>query len=291
MIVGSQPKTYKPIKALGGRGSNRPVIAEDANQDRVVFKHNQYGGQGRLSDSEAASRDRHEVMGNAILEKFGLPAMPTREALLDDGMGGQKLGIASPLLDGLKTLEQVDVSAIKQPDVAVQQCVLKGWMGDADSTNNNSNVWILADGTPLAASDFGYAFREGVTNTFGVPRANISVMKAYADADNVEPLLNKIRNLSDREITTMVDEIGESRIGDWNADISKEYSDILLHNRDRLRQSNPFQELYSPESPTLGSMWRKTAIFLSPILSHPIALGAIALQAFHQTSAGPGNPG
>lgn len=288
MIGKAQPKTYRPIRALGGRGSNRPVVAEDVNRDQVIFKHNQYGERGKLNAQEAASRDRHEVMGNAILKKFGLPALPTEEALLEDGQGQRTKGVAAPFIQGLQTLEQVDVGAIKQPDVAVEQCILKGWMGDADSANNDSNVWILADGTPLAASDFGYSFREGVENVFGVPRANLSVMKAYAGPENVEPILQKIRDLSDGEITSMVEEIGQSHIADWNAGLGEQYSKILLNNRDRLRASNPYETFYRKGNATLGQRLRRVAIFLSPILSHPLALGAIALQTFHQSSGGRG---
>jgi hypothetical protein len=262
------------------------VIAESPQKERVVFKHNQYGGRGRLSPEGAAERDRHEVVGNAILERFGLPAVPTEEAYLEDAQGQLTRGIAAPLYEGLKTLEQVDVEAIKEPDVAVEQCILKGWMGDVDSTTNNSNVWILADGTPLAAADFGYAFHQGVENLCGVPQANITVMKAFARPENVEPILAKIRNLSDADITCMVDEIGKARISDWSHEISRSYSEVLLANRDRLRASNPYEDFYPVENPTLGQQLRRAAISLTALLAQPIALGAVVMQAFHHTSAG-----
>ena len=228
-------------------GINHPLRGCTDTGEKVVFKHNALSSLGSLSarvdERQARLSDEHEIMGTHLMtELFGLPCAVAREAEAVASDGTLCRGIVTPFIDGLKTLDKVSTSAVTNPDEAVGACVVKGWMGDWDSVVNDSNVWLRADGTAMAC-DYGFAFQEGIS-TRGLPKANLRIMRAFASAENVEPVVAGIRALTDDEIRGTVDRIGRENIDGWTASQGSLFADPLIHNRDRLRRDNVFADYY-----------------------------------------------
>ncbi len=261
------PTKKSAAKAGNWSGINKPVIGTDENGKKVVFKHNKLGIFARVCPpGEMRLRDVKEVVASHIMaEEFGLPSVVYYEGHIVDDKGQRHDGIVCDFIENLRTLEDTDVSAIKNPDQAVQQSIVKGWMGDWDIIKNDSNVWILPDGTAVA-TDFGFSIADGITD-FGIPNANEKVMRAFAKPENVEPIVKKICSLSDEDIKNMVHKAGTKYIHDWNEKWEKEFTDILIRNRDRLKKKNPFANYYKGFHPFLKKPLSKLTyplIFFTP---------------------------
>jgi hypothetical protein len=84
-----------------------------------------------------------------------------------------------------------------------------------------------------------------------VPNANEKVMTELSNPENVEPVVEKIKNLSDEEIHGMVNRAGSQNIHDWNEEKEKDFTEILVKNRDELRENNPFDDYYNGFKPHL----------------------------------------
>ena len=261
------PSKKKAANANQWSGINKPIIGHDENGKKVVFKHNTLGIFSRVyPKSEMRERDVKEIVSSHIMaEEFDLPTVTYREGYVVDDKGQQRDGIVCDFCEGLRTLENTDVKEIKNPDQTVQQSIIKGWMGDWDIIKNDSNVWILPDGTSVAA-DFGFALFDGITD-FGVPNANEKVMQQLSNPENVDPVVNKIKNLSDEDIKGMVHRAGSKNVKDWTPKWEKEFTDVLIRNRDRLKKKNPFDNYYNGFHPTLKKPLNKLMyplIFFTP---------------------------
>lgn len=248
-------------------GINKPIIGKDENGNKVVFKHNKLGIFQRVCPpNEMRMRDVKEVVASHIMaDEFNLPTVTYQEGHIIDENGKRHDGIVCNFIEGLRTLEDTPVSEIKNPDQAVQQSIVKGWMGDWDIIKNDSNVWILPDGRAVSA-DFGFSIADGITD-FKIPNANEKVMRAFSKPENVDPIVNKIKNLSDKEIRAMVHRAGSRNIHDWNDKIEKQFTDILIRNRDRLKKNNPFDNYYKGFHPFLKKPLNKLTfplIFFTP---------------------------
>lgn len=285
-----------PVKDDGKWGGiNKPIRAITEDGREVVFKHNSLGVISKLGGKKENEKERDikEVIASHIMEKyFNLPTVTYYEGYYINKNAERVEGVFSDLRkdileefnDGAtkkvkgRTLENTPVSEIKIPDVAVAQSIVKGWMGDWDITVNDSNVWVAKDGTPLAA-DFGFSLNNGIISTFlRVPNANIKVMKVFAKKENVEPVVEKIRKLSDDEIKDMVHWANVTYINNSSMKTEKELASILINNRDILRKTNPFAKYYN------GPL-----NFIQPLIheiSFPIVLFANAGKALCSIKAG-----
>lgn len=267
LITRVTPSKKKAAKENEWSGINKPIIGTDEKGNKVVFKHNTLGIFARVyPPSEMRERDVKEIVASRIMaDEFKLPTVTYREGEVTDDKGQVHQGIVCNFVDGLRTLENTPPEAINDPDTAVAQSVVKGWMGDWDLIKNDSNVWIDKDGTPLAA-DFGFSIFDGITD-FKVPNANEKVMTAFSKSENVDPIVNKIKNLSDKEIQGMVHRAGTKHVRDWNPKWEKEFSDVLIRNRDRLKKDNPFDNYYNGFHPFLKKPLNKLSyplIFFTP---------------------------
>jgi hypothetical protein len=261
------PKKASAAKSGNWSGINKPVIGTDEDGNKVVFKHNNLGIFARVCPpTEMRTRDVKEVVASHIMaDEFNLPTVTYQEGHINDEKGIRRDGIVCKFVEGLHTLEDMPVSEIKTPDLAVTQSIVKGWMGDWDITKNDSNVWIKPDGSTLAA-DFGFSIFDGITD-FKIPNANEKVMTAFSKPENVKPIVDKIKNLSDDDIKGMVHRCGSKNIRDWNEKWETDFSDTLIRNRDRLKKKNPFENYYKGFHPFLKSPLNKLTyplIFFTP---------------------------
>lgn len=253
-------------------GINKPILGTDEKGNKVVFKHNSLGIFARIyPKAEMRKRDIKEIVASRIMQdEFGLPTVTYREGYVVDDKGQKQRGIVCDFVEGLRTLETAKTDEIKNPDQAVEQSIVKGWMGDWDIIKNDSNVWLLPDNTAVGA-DFGFSIDDGITD-FGVPNASEKVMKALSKPENVDPIVNKIKNLSDDEIGEMVQRAGSNNVDGWKPELKKEFSDILIRNRDKLKKKNPFDNYYSGFHPFLKEPLSKLTyplIFFTPNLDAP----------------------
>lgn len=261
------PKKKSAAKEGNWSGINKPVLGADEKGNKVVLKHNNLGIFARVCPpSEMRLRDVKEVVASHIMkDEFNLPTVTYQEGYYMDEKGKEHEGIVCNFVDGLRTLEDTDTSAIKNPKQAVEQSIVKGWMGDWDIIYNDSNVWIQPDGTALAA-DFGFSIADGITD-FGVPNANAKVMKNLSKPEFVDPIVKKIKNLSDEDIQGMVHRAGSKNIHDWNPKWEKDFTDTLIRNRDKLKKKNPFNNYYKGFHPFLKKPLNKLMyplIFFTP---------------------------
>lgn len=261
------PSKKSAANANQWSGINKPIIGTDEKGNKVVLKHNTLGIFARVyPKSEMRERDVKEIVASHIMaDEFNLPTVTYREGYVIDDNGQRKDGIVCDFCEGLRTLENTSTKEIKNPDQAVEQSIVKGWMGDWDIIKNDSNVWILPDGKAVAA-DFGFALFDGITD-FKVPNANEKVMTDLSKPANVDPIVNKIKNLSNEDIKGMVHRVGTKNIRDWNDKREKEMTDVLIRNRDRLKKDNPFDNYYNGHHPFLKAPLNKISypfIFFTP---------------------------
>jgi hypothetical protein len=226
-------------KGDGWAGINKPVKVAAADGTMYVAKSNTLGLFAALHpDQNARKENVHEIVASHIMaDEFKLPSLTFQEGFLN--VGGQRVEkILSPLCTDIRTLEDAKVTDIKDGDTAVALTIVQGWMGDWDSTFNDSNVWVKNDGQPMG-SDYGYALNPGV-KAAGIPFANRKIMQAFATQENVTAITDKITSLSDKQINEMVDRVGKKWIHDWSADQHKQISGALIANRDAIKKHNPY---------------------------------------------------
>jgi hypothetical protein len=193
-----------------------------------------------------------EIVASHILaDDFKIPAVTYSQGLIEHANGKTEKTIVSKFVPGLSTLWETPVKKIQNPDEAVKQCIVRGWMGDKDIIVNNSNIWITREGKAIAG-DFGNAFRKKIAVNFGkrkgkfeIPKANLKVMRAFATCANVNPISEKIKNLSDDQIKVMVHKAGSQHVQGWNQNLEDKLTGILIYNRDQLRKRNPFEDFFT----------------------------------------------
>lgn len=264
-VVGTAPRvapvrvnlTDIPAGGDGFAGVNKPMRATTEDGQDVVFKHNDvsgYGAFGRLiPPSVKRMLDVKEIVLSHIShDDFKLPGATYREAYVLDAQGHRQEGIISDWMPGIETLHDAPVTDIKDGDLAVREAVVKGFLGDADTTKPlSSNVWIVKPTGQPIVGDFGNAGQRGVS-VLGVPRANQQVMWKFANDHNVEPAVEEIRNLSDEQIKAMVDRAGSKYVHDWSPRYSRKISTVLIHNRNQLERHDVFARYYQGWHPLLA---------------------------------------
>lgn len=202
-----------------------------------------------LTAKERKENIAREIVASHILaDEFKLPAVTYEQGRIAGKSGEPREMVVSKFVPGLSTLWETPVEKIKNPDEAVAQCIVRGWMGDKDIIVNNSNIWITKEGKALAG-DFGNAFRKKIAVNFGkkkgtfeIPKANLEVMRAFATFSNILPVTEKIKNLSDEDIQKMVHKAGIQHVHGWNLKLENKLTDILIYNRNRLRKRDPFMD-------------------------------------------------
>ena len=241
----------------GWAGVNKPKMGVNERGEKVVFKKNTQGPLERiLTGEEMREYEINEIVASHIIrDEFSLPAVEYREAYtVKDGKRDE--GIVSDFVSGLKVAgtlaggdEEGLVKKISNPDEAVAQCIIMGWMGDWDKIKNNSNIFIDPNNKALAA-DFGFSFSPGIT-FFGIPKANELIMNNLAKPENVKPVVEKIKSFSNKDIRGMVHRAGTKYVKDWSEEQEKRITGVLIKNRDDLKKDNPFDNYFEGFHPFL----------------------------------------
>ena len=255
MVIKSRPLTVYPLPGDdtvtppggGWGGMNKPKKVQDAEGNIWVAKSNDFGANPRQENI-------HEVVTSHLLnDELDAASLTFREGELV--VGEERFPkILSPLRTDFRTLEKVPVSAVKDGDAAVRNTILaSGLMGDWDSTGNNSNVWVLNDGTFMGA-DFGYAALAG-NSKGGVPYGNVKILKKFATEENLEETTDFIKNLSDEKIHEMVDRVGQTWIHDWTPEMEQDIASAMIHNRDEIRKQNLYTRYLDKENPKIDENW------------------------------------
>lgn len=226
---------------------NKPKKVRDAEGNLWVAKSNDYGADPRQENINEV------VTSHLLADELDVPALTFREGTLV--VGEERIPkILSPFRTDFRTLEKVPVSAVKDGDDAVRTTIVtSGLMGDWDSTGNNSNVWVLNDGTFMGA-DFGYAAAPG-NSKGGVPYGNVKILKKFATEENIEEAVDFIKDLSDEEIHEMVERTGSTWIHDWTPEMAQRISSAMIHNRDEIRKQNLYLRYLGGENPKIDENW------------------------------------
>ena len=234
--------TY-PVAAKGETdswsGINKPVKVVSESGDSFVAKSNTYGKFISLHpDHDTRLTNVKEVVASHIVaDELGLPTLTFQEGyLIADGQRTER--ILSPLCTNFKPLSETTLDSIKDGDAAVALSITLGWLGDHDTTFNDSNVWVRDDGQ-LMGADYGFSCRPGI-EVAGVPFANRKVMNEFATRENVSAATERITALTDEEIHRMVERQGSRWIHDWNPAMEQPMAEALIANRDQLREENPY---------------------------------------------------
>lgn len=239
--------TLAPDEFAQSYGVHQLQLGHTEDGQPCVWKHNSlFFTQFRLGThlepvfpQEPRHSDVREILASHIMtDEFGLSGLDYQEGTWVDAQGQAQKGVISPVVEGLRTLQDAPVEAIRNPDEAVAINVVRAWMGDWDSIKNDSNAFLLPDGT-FIGGDYGWCFRDRVRDS-AVPFGNEKVLRTFATEKNVQPVLDRICHLSDDDVHAMVDRIGRKNVSGWTPAQADYYSGFLIRNRDRLRKDNPF---------------------------------------------------
>jgi hypothetical protein len=229
----------------GWAGINKPIKTSDTpdgNGKVYVAKNNSRGAFASLYPGHQARNDNiDEILASHIVaDEWGMQSLTFQEGRYHARDGSVNDCILSPFRTDFKTLEETSVKSIDKSnaDAAVALTILQGTLGDWDSTFNDSNVWVRSNHTAMG-SDYGYAVKPGIV-CHGIPFANLNIMRKFATKHNVIAITDRIKAQTDQQIYEMVDRVGQQWISGWTPELAKQKADILIHNRDLLRQKNPF---------------------------------------------------
>jgi hypothetical protein len=243
-------RAANPDAKWGGANGAEKAKGEDGKL--YVVKSPTYGsGHRPLSSSEVNEAIAKEVVASHILaDEFKLAGIPYQEGISQREGCPPVKAVICPYVPDLSTLWETSVKKIKNPNEAVAQCVVRGWLGDPDTIINNSNIFMKKDGTVLSG-DYGLAFQKGIRYQIlkrlpgkGAPKANLEIMNQYANPSNVGPISEKIKALTDREIREMVHKYGSEYTTFWNQELEEEFSQVLIQNRNELSEKNAFTNFY-----------------------------------------------
>lgn len=251
-------------------GSHDLVRGLDEENQPVVWKHNEWASPrlAAMFPQDGRRQDVREIVASHIVaDYFGLPGITYQEGYYVDDRGRHD-GVVSRDVGPIQTLQKpgeelpgkATVSDIRDPQTAVQISVVRAWLGDGDITLNDGNFWLRSDGSSISA-DYGQALQDGIKN-MGLPYGNHQVMRTHASRETVEPVLDRIRNLSNQEIRDLVDTIGQTYIHDWTPAHTDRYAGILERNRNRMSRGTPYRKYYAskdywvPQNKALN--WLKT---------------------------------
>lgn len=234
-------------KTLSGDdfGESAPVFCTLADGTPGVLKLERPKSMCELKQLEAWWA--HQVISSDIMSQLGCHSVHYREA--HAMYNGEVLrGTACELVDGMQELAGHEnlLQGLKNKDQAILGTVVCAWLGDFDRSIKDENIWF--DGNKdVIYGDYGCAGLEKI-NAFGVmPKVNRKLFATAATPENVEAALDKIRNLSNRQIHDMVHQ-GAKLIPTVTDDVLKEMTVTLIKNRDQLRADKTWaQDLIGPE--------------------------------------------
>jgi hypothetical protein len=236
-------------------GAHHAEKARGEDGNLYVVKQYGIGNRSPLEVNEAIAKE--VVASHIMVDEFKLPGIPYQEGAVRNQEGQLEKAVICPYVPDLSTLWETSAKKIKNPNEAVAQCVVRGWLGDWDITINNSNIFIAKDGTVLAG-DFGQSFNRGIStreilvpSIKKIPKANLTIMGKYAEPSNVRPVVEKIKELSDEEIHKMVQKYGEKYVEQWDSDMESKFSEILISNRNRLAEKDIFEKFYKGFHPLI----------------------------------------
>jgi hypothetical protein len=223
------------------QGLNAPVFCKNAEEGTGVFKPFAVDSNPRSAELKR-KETVYEITSADIMKHFGIPTITYYEAR-GKIKGEERLGVYSDYVKNRSLAQDPTLlKEIKNPDETVRGIIFDAWLGNFDRIINNSNIWVKEDNNVIFG-DYGCAFRKGVT-AFGLPKANLSVMSLYATEANVGKALIEIRSLTDDDIAALVDQgLMHTTLGDES--LRDHMVGVLIHNRNELRASNPFEVFYS----------------------------------------------
>jgi len=226
------------------QGLNAPVFCKNADGGTGVFKPFAVDSNPRSAELKR-KETVYEIASADIMKHFNIPTITYYEAR-GTIRGEERLGVYSDYVKNRSLAQDPTLlKEIRNPDETVRGIVFDAWLGNFDRIINNSNIWVKDDGNVIFG-DYGCAFRKGVA-AFGLPKANLSVMSLYATEANVGRALDEIRSLGDEEIAALVDHgLTHTTLGDES--LRDHMVGVLIHNRNELRASNPFEVFYSNRS-------------------------------------------
>jgi hypothetical protein len=94
----------------------------------------------------------------------------------------------------------------------------------------------------VSGGDFGMAMQPGISSL--LPHGNTEVMRAFATPETVQPVIDKLRGLSDDDVRGMVEREGHKWIHDWTPAESEKLSKAIVHNLHEIKESNPWARYY-----------------------------------------------
>ncbi len=249
---------HQPAAGAKAHFSGAHHAEKAKGEDGNLYVVKQYGKGDHKTPFEVNEAIAKEVVASHIVvDKFKLPGIPYQEGTVYGESGKLEKAVICPYVPDLSTLWETSAKKIKNPDEAVAQCVVRGWLGDWDITINNSNIFVAKDGSVLAG-DFGQGFNRGIStreilipSIKKIPKANLTIMGRYAKPTNVRPVVEKIKNLSDEEIQGMVHQYGEQYVQEWNSDLESKFTKILTENRDKLAEKDLFEKFYKGFHPMI----------------------------------------
>jgi hypothetical protein len=232
--------SWQPVARRANR--NFCAILSDAAGRKLFFKHN-LGGNFKyiVTDSERRRRDISNILASRILtQTFELHSVVYIDCCLLFPDGLQVRGVACDYLEQLRWLEMVPPEEVlNQPD-ALSQIVVLTWLGDIDRLKNNSSDFVTQDGR-YGTLDFDFCFNDGVS-FFGLPIANRCALKRFTSIDTVESMISTILKLTDVDIARMVRRVGHDWVSDWSDQDQSIFMEVLIRNRERLRNSRALSD-------------------------------------------------
>lgn len=258
-------QTGKPKTVTGDDfGDSSPVFCTLADGTSGVLKLERPKSMCELKQLEAWWA--HQVISSDIMRELGCHTVLYREAHAN--YNGEVLrGTACQLVDGMKELAGNEnlLQNLKDPDRAILGTVVCAWMGDFDRSIKNENIWFDKS-EEVVYGDYGCAGLEQI-NAFGVmPKVNRKLFAEVGTRENVQAALDKVRNLSNRQIHDMVRH-GARLIPTVTGDVLQEMTATLIKNRDQLRQDKDWGlDLIGPQQTKSYVMPEKiTTAFLDRI--------------------------
>lgn len=259
---------------VSSEGFNAPFHCHLDQGRRGVFKA--IPNDSRFSQQAWEDEMAKEVVASKILKSF-CPSGLVYQASECSRLG--MVGVATEFFEMSSLARDLQaVKGISNPREAIEGGVVDAWMGNYDRIENDGNVWIERQQQKVVYGDYGCAFHPGV-RVLGIPKVNARLFQALATPERVEPVLDKIRALSDQQIAGMVRLAGQD-CPFLRPEVEDGIVAVLIKNRDELRAQNPFAEFYGGRRP-VGRLEKPLAELLAQKLddgqdSHLVSLRALS---------------
>lgn len=236
------------------RGRNDCAMIRDGSGRALFFKRNT-GSAYRALVTSAERRRRevaHIVASHLMAETFGLPIAPFRDVVLRLDRNRRVEGIACAYLTGLRPFHEAMHRPITNREDALLQIVVLAWLGDTDRIETPDNECVDEQGRYIAL-DFDFCFNDGVS-ILGLPKASRRGLEAFATPAAVARIVDRIAPLSDETIARMVDDVGRAWVHDWTPALARDFTAVLVRNRDALRQTQAF-EIFQAAHGSVRQRW------------------------------------